>query len=72
MVCAFCKHRTDAGDQTCQAFPVEIPTEIVTGVVYHDSLLPGQVGNFLFEPKNPDFFAEFFPDVPVGVTIISS
>ena len=73
--CLICKHRiqdTNADNFICKAFPVGIPRAVIIGETEHDSILPGQIGDFLFEPADPKFFAKFFPDVAVPVTTASS
>ena len=38
---------------TCKAYPEGIPREILWSRIFHSEKLNGQVGDFIFEPKNP-------------------
>ena len=49
-VCAFCKHLTDPSNQSCEAFPDGIPTEIWNGKNDHRQAVAGDHG-IRFEPK---------------------
>lgn len=44
--CQECKHRLLFG---CKAFPNGIPDEIAQGIKLHDTVLPEQVGSYVFE-----------------------
>ena len=47
-MCARCKHIIK-DTFTCEAFPEEIPKEILYGEINHDKPLPEQKSNFVFE-----------------------
>lgn len=49
--CASCVHYEGRGK--CPAYPERIPKEIVWWQTPHDQVLPGQVGDFVFEHKDP-------------------
>lgn len=46
--CAKCKH-FDWESYTCEAFPVEIPDELLSGEEGHNKILPNQTGESIFE-----------------------
>ena len=51
--CANCRHsvrRVRGEIPTCLAFPRGIPIEVTTNRVIHDRVLPGQVGDYVYEP----------------------
>lgn len=48
--CTRCKHKFD--DMKCNAFPFGIPWSVYLGEIFHDYLLEGQTGLFVYEPKN--------------------
>lgn len=49
-ICNNCKHYQSR--LNCKAFPLPktIPDEILTGEKVHNSVLPGQTGDFIFQP----------------------
>lgn len=49
-VCHKCKHKKQNG-LTCEAFPKNIPDDILTGKIKHDHIIDGQKGKFVFEAK---------------------
>lgn len=46
--CPRCIH-FNSDNYTCDAFPVEIPNNILSGENNHDKVLPNQVGESVFE-----------------------
>lgn len=48
--CTKCLHY-NSEDQTCNAFPNQIPKEILTGKLKHSTKYPEQVGNDVFEDR---------------------
>ncbi|GAB3550211.1 hypothetical protein [Spirosoma fluminis] len=67
VVCFLCKHTVQPkGDEMeCHAFPNGIPRSVITGEREHFSVLPDQTGDYVFEPADPEFVAEFHPDLPI-------
>ncbi len=51
--CSRCEHYLGKGK--CPAFPDGIPREILWRSNAHTEIVPGQSGNLVFEPKNPEF-----------------
>lgn len=49
--CRDCRHYLL--DLECKAFPLGIPEEILEGRVWHDEVLPGQVGTYVREYERP-------------------
>ena len=35
----------------CEAFPVEIPENILNNKIKHNKIIKGQKGNYIFKPK---------------------
>jgi len=54
--CGACAHFRP--DMTCVAFPRRIPIQIMSGEVDHLVVRPGQVGDFVFEPRETPVAAE--------------
>ena len=50
-VCVECKHNFSFARLTCKAFPKEIPVEILNNNKFHDKIITGQVGKYVFEKK---------------------
>jgi len=50
--CFHCRHYhdTEPGVGTCEAFPEEIPLKFLLGKANHLEVVPGQVGDYVFEP----------------------
>lgn len=46
-------HVEALGDLSCKAFPDRIPKQYQSGEAGHTSVVEGQVGTFVFEPKGP-------------------
>lgn len=51
--CIKCKHKLERN--TCKAFPDKIPMLIYGGIVYHNNVIDGQIGEFIYTP-NQEFF----------------
>ena len=49
--CTKCKQGFDSIDFTCQAFPSEIPDEILTGDNKHQVPVKGQANDLVFSPS---------------------
>lgn len=47
--CDSCRHYRRMGK--CHAFPLGIPTDVITNAVMHDEVIEGQKGEFIWEPK---------------------
>jgi len=47
--CSLCKNFEGTTERDCAAF-VDIPSDILLGMRRHDVKLPGQDGEFVFEP----------------------
>jgi hypothetical protein len=63
--CRACAHY--AGGR-CIAFPDHIPFDIVCGAVDHLVPRPGQVGDIVFEPLDPDVLRRTGKRVPLRAT----
>jgi len=47
--CRACIHREGIG---CKAFPARIRLDILSGQTKHDSVIEGQVGDFVYEAES--------------------
>lgn len=50
-ICDACVHY-DEETRTCPAFPDGIPLKPLKDPILHDEVLPGQVGDTVFQPKD--------------------
>lgn len=53
MNCLKCKF-LDVENGGCLAFPNGIPFEITEGIIEHDKVIQGQVGEYVFEEENEE------------------